>query len=156
MSSRGGIAPLVLALALLAGCSGDDAEPDTSDTAAPTTEAADDTTDTTLPPSAIVDVSVPPGSDADAVGAREDVTDEVCEAGDDGWVASGNVTNPTDDVADYRIYVSLVGDGGDTAALVESGATSVAAGESSAWSVTITEVGDGPFDCVLRVERSAP
>lgn len=102
---------------------------------------------------ATIDTSIDPGSADDGyVGAVADVTDLACEQQDGGWQASGLVTNPTDGAVDYRIYVSFVGEDGETRGLIQVDVADVAAGAEEPWE---TDMGleDEDLRCLLRVER---
>jgi hypothetical protein len=152
---------VALALALgVTACSSDDppgAGDRTTTTAKDTTTtSADGGSTTTAPGDALVNVEVDPGlSEDDFVGARQDVTVDKCEHGDDGWVASGEVTNSSGSDASYRIYVALnVEDSTVTKALVQVNA-SVTDGDTAPWEVTIPLDEPDGLTCILRVERVA-
>jgi hypothetical protein len=109
---------------------------------------------TTTPVEAVIDVSNQPGT-GEFAGAREDVTDVTCEAADGNWRTAGKVTNPTDDPASYRIYVSYIDAAGETLALVESDVDAVEPAATLEWSTDFASTASG-LECVLRVERSEP
>jgi hypothetical protein len=137
------MATAVAAVSLLAlsACSSTDEE------VSPSTTAAEDFN---------VDVSVLPGTDTSAEGARADVTDDVCENRDGTWVASGTVTNSADGPRTYRIYSGFVDSSGDTRAVVEAGVSDLQPGESRQWESVAPLGGLDDVRCVLRVERVAP
>lgn len=101
--------------------------------------------------STYVDITDQQGALEDFVGALEDATVEKCEAGGDGWLSEGTVTNPTDDTLSYRIYVAF-NENRDTRGLTQVDLANVAAGETVPWSVEAPIGGDN-LTCVLRVER---
>lgn len=138
-----GIAVGVAAVSLLAlsACSS------TDDEASPTTTEAEDFN---------IDVSVLPGTDTGAEGARSDVTDDACEDRDGTWVASGTVTNSTDGPRSYRIYTGFVDASGETRAVVEAGVGDLQPGESQQWESSAPLGGLNDVRCVLRVERVVP
>lgn len=141
MTFRTAALPVALAAVLLTvGCTGAEPEP------TPTPSA------TTAPPT-VTDIQDAPGSGGEFTGAVADTTVE-CAAGDDGWAASGTVTNPTDGVADYRIYVSFLDAAGGTRGVVQVDVDGVAAGASQDWQTTAA-LPDEELSCVLRVERYA-
>lgn len=134
---------------LLAGCTG---TPD----AAPSTDAPSVGT-TTLPPQPeqYVNFEVHPGSAEDGfVGAKDDVEVSTCEEKDGSWAFGGTVTNPTDAVQSYRIYVTVKDAANATKALVQVNANDVEAGTSTEWSGTAPVTGD--LTCSTRVERFTP
>jgi hypothetical protein len=142
-----------------AACSGGDSDagPETTEgpEATTTTEAADSTT-STIDPTGAVNVQIQPGlADDGFVGARQDVTVDRCERVDDGWVASGEVTNSSGEDSDYRIYVALnVDDTSTTRGLVQVDAA-VADGETQPWEVVVPVDEIWGLSCILRVERVA-
>ena len=101
-----------------------------------------------------VSVTDQQGSVDGFVGASEDAQVSVCEAGDDGWFASGEVTNPTDEAQSYRIYVAF-NKNTDTLGLVQVDAAEVAPGATATWEATAPLSGDN-LQCILRVERFTP
>ena len=133
------IAALVLALSLLAVACSDDDDAGTEETAGPTS------TDE------IVDIQDQPG-DEDATGARDDVGQLTCEADGDGWRAAAQVTNSTDTVASYRIFVSFLDAEDETLGVTQVDVDGLEPGESEDWEGSLAVAGDD-LDCVLRVER---
>ena len=101
-------------------------------------------------------VNVQPGLAKDGfVGARQDVSVDRCERVDDGWMASGEVTNSSGTDADYRIYVALnVDNTSTTRGLVEVDAA-VADGKTEPWEVVVPLDEIWGLSCILRVERVA-
>lgn len=158
------LASVLCAFALVgAACSsGDDgaekSDRTTSTTESTTTTAADGSAVTTAgaPGDDIIDVVVQPGeSDDGFVGARQDVTLDRCEKVDDGWIASGEVTNTSGSDASYRIYLALnITDSSITRALVQVDAA-VADGDTQPWEVTVPRSEIWGLECILRVERVA-
>ena len=140
------VALAAAALMVLAGCTGqsDDAKPNPSDSPSPSAS------ETTQP--GITDITDTPGSGEGLVGALADSTVSTCALADGAWNVVGSVKNPTEDTADYRIYVSLLSAAGDTRALQQVDVDGVDAGDSADWSTTIPVADDG-LSCVLRVER---
>ena len=109
---------------------------------------------TPAPPStAFVEVVEQPGLAEDGfVGARNDVEITSCESDGSDWSAAGDVTNPTEVGADYRIYVAFnEADSATTRGLVEVG-VGVGPGESEPWEVS-APIADADLECILRVER---
>lgn len=145
---------LVLTATSCSGSSGDAAS------TASTTTTESPSTSTTVPvaPTSndVVDVVVQPGeSDDGFVGARQDVTLDRCEKVDDGWIASGEVTNTSGSDASYRIYLALnITDSSITRALVQVDAA-VADGDTQPWEVTVPRSEIWGLECILRVERVA-
>lgn len=105
-------------------------------------------------PTDVVEITDQPGSVDGYVGARDDVVIDRCERNGDAWGVEGTVTNPTSDLQDYRIYVSLL-DGDDTVGLVQVDLVGVEGGGERTWSQEIEISGDD-LACVLRVERFTP
>lgn len=101
-----------------------------------------------------VDVADPQGAIDGFVGASEDAEVTRCEAGGQGWISEGTVTNPADEAQSYRIYVAF-NKNRDTKGLVQVDLESVAAGKSADWKAE-APVDAEKLDCVLRVERFAP
>jgi hypothetical protein len=98
--------------------------------------------------------TTPPGTAGDGFeGARDDVTQLRCERQGDVWVATGQVTNPTDSDRGYRIYVSYLAPDNDTLGLSETGVDRLVAGASTDWQGSVTLSGAESVRCVLRVER---
>jgi hypothetical protein len=108
----------------------------------------------TTDPTGVVAVDIQPGTAEDGfVGARQDVTVDRCERVDDGWVASGSVTNSSGADADYRIYVAMnVENTSTTRGLVQVDA-SVADGATEPWEVVVPLDEIWGLSCILRVER---
>jgi hypothetical protein len=125
----------------MAACSSGDED------ASPTTTVAEDFN---------VDVSVLPGTDTAAEGARADVTDDTCENRDGTWVASGTVTNSADGPRSYRIYAGFVDPSGETRAVVEAAVSDLQPGDSQQWESSAPLGGVDDVRCVLRVERVLP
>jgi hypothetical protein len=147
-------------MAVLGGaCSGGGSAAGPTTTAAPgktTTSTSADSTTSTSDPTGAVDVQIQPGlADDEFVGARQDVSVDRCERVDDGWIASGEVTNGSGADADYRIYVAMnVDDTSTTRGLVQVDA-SVADGETKPWEVVVPLDEIWGLSCILRVERVA-
>jgi hypothetical protein len=99
------------------------------------------------------EVTVQPGTDPLAEGARADVDGLVCEEASGAWVASGTVANTTPSRRDYRIYVSFVDATGGTRAVRQADAADVEPDEQRRWQTVASLDGVGPIRCVLRVER---
>jgi hypothetical protein len=120
---------------------------------------ADETDPGTPPPatsgSAVVDITTPPGAAGEYEGGRSDVTRVNCERQGDVWVATGQVTNPTDTDRGYRIYVSYLAPDNDTLGLTETGIDRLVAGASTDWQASVTLPGAESVNCLLRVERFA-
>ncbi len=132
-------AALLLALALLTAACSDDDDGGSDDTSGPTS------TDE------IVDIQDQPG-DEEATGARDDVGQLACEADGDGWRAAAQVTNSTDGVASYRIFVSFLDADDETLGVTQVDVEGLDPGESKDWEGSLAVSGDD-LDCVLRVER---
>jgi hypothetical protein len=125
------------------GCSSGDTDEEVS----PSTTAAEEFT---------TDVSVLPGTDPTAEGARTDITDEACQGADGTWVTSGTVTNSADGPRSYRIYTGFVDSSGETRAVVETDVNDLQPGEARPWEGSAALGGLDDVRCVLRVERVAP
>lgn len=143
-ASRGmAVAGLAVALGLiLAGCTDAAPEPTPTPTA---TEAAE---------AGVTDIVDTPGSGEGLAGALADAEVTQCELVDDHWEVAGTVTNSSEGAASYRIYVSLLNEGGDTRSLTQVNVDPTDPGASADWSATV-DVQDETLDCVLRVERYA-
>nr|WP_201469815.1 hypothetical protein [Microbacterium hydrocarbonoxydans] len=143
-AGRGTVAAgIAVALVMfLAGCT--DAAPEPTPTPTATEQAEAGVTD-------IVDT---PGSGEGLVGALADAEVKKCERVDDQWEISGTVTNSSEAAASYRIYVSLLTEGGDTRSLTQVNVDPTDPGASADWATTVA-VQDETLDCVLRVERYA-
>jgi hypothetical protein len=139
-------AAVAVALAVTAGAAGCSSPGDSGEESLPTASAEE----------LNVDVSVLPGTDTAAEGARTDVTDEACEDRNGTWVTSGKVTNSSDGRRSYRIYTGFVDSTGETRAVVETGVKDLKAGESRRWEDSAPLGGLDGVRCVLRVERVAP
>lgn len=136
------VAGIALALGLvLSGCTGDAApKPTPSPTASEQAEAG------------ITDIVDAPGSGEGLVGALSDVEVTKCELAGEQWDVAGTVTNSSDAAASYRIYVSLLTEGGDTRSLTQVNVDPIDAAASADWETSVA-VQDETLDCVLRVER---
>jgi len=95
-----------------------------------------------------------PGSQEGYVGALEDATVTSCERDGADWVAQGTVTNPIDEVQNYRLYVSALSDD-DTRGIVQVDVPDVDGGATAEWKASFP-LDDEKLECVLRVERFAP
>ena len=139
-------ATALTALALvLTGCtSSDDAKPK------PTPSATETESAETSP--GITEITDPPGSGENLVGALSDSSVTTCELQDGAWNVVGSVTNPTDGPVDYRIYVSLLNPESDTRALKQVDVPDVESGGTADWQTSIALADEG-LTCVLRVER---
>lgn len=104
--------------------------------------------------SSFVQITDQQGSVEGFVGASDDAELDRCEAANDGWLAEGTVTNPTEVAQAYRIYVAF-NKNRDTQGLVQVDLESVAAGESASWKAEAPISGQ-KLQCILRVERFAP
>jgi hypothetical protein len=124
---------------VLASCSSDDVD--------------DDDVAVSVPPSAVVEVDVNPGTSEGFEGALEDVSDLVCEQRGEIWEAEGIVTNSSSSTASYRIYISLLDGDRFTRGLLQVDVDSLDADESTEWAgeIALTEP---DLDCILRVERT--
>lgn len=133
---------LLLSGMFLAGCTGQDPTPTPS-----ATQAAGG--------GSVRDVDVLPGTSDDGFeGAADEVTVTTCEAGDDGWDVAGEVTNPDDKAASYRIYVSFLSpDGTDTLGLLQVDVNDVAPEDTTTWDGALN-LDASKADCVLRVEKT--
>lgn len=135
-----------MTVALLAGCTGGTDDADPSPSSSPSASASPEESP------GITDVTDTPGSGEGLVGALADVEQNTCELAGEEWQVDGTVTNPTEEPADYRIYVSLLAAGGDTRALKQVDVDGVPGGESAPWTTAIPIAEEG-LNCVLRVER---
>lgn len=136
-------AGIAVALGLvLTGCTDSAPEPQPTPTATEQAEAG------------ITDIVDTPGSGEGLAGALADAEVKKCELVDDHWEVSGTVTNSSEGAASYRIYVSLLTEGGDTRSLTQVNVDPTDPGASADWATTVA-VEDETLDCVLRVERYA-
>lgn len=158
---RRAAATAMAAVLVLGACSGDDSSSDAPNT---TIESADNepaegveteetTPTTTLAPSTVISVAVQPGVSEGFDGARADIGALTCELEDGRWAVSGDVTNPLDVPASYRIYTSFLDGNRTTLGLLEVNADEVAPGETREWSGTL-DLAAPDLECVLRVERT--
>jgi hypothetical protein len=115
-------------------------------------EPAPTPTETQAPESGITDITDAPGSGEGLVGALADTTVDTCELGDGEWNVDGTVTNSSDASASYRIYVSLLNEGGETRSLTQVDVPAIDAGAETEWSTTVA-LDEEDLSCVLRVER---
>lgn len=127
---------------ILAGCTDSAPEPTPTPTASEQAEAG------------VTDIVDTPGSGEGLAGALADAEVKQCELVDDHWEVSGTVTNSSEGAASYRIYVSLLTEGGDTRSLTQVNVDPTDPGASADWATTVA-VQDESLDCVLRVERYA-
>lgn len=134
---------VLLGVAGLSACTGEQ-KPDPTPT--PTATAQTDVS--------ITDISDAPGSGEGLVGALADTTVETCELGDGVWDVAGTVTNSSDAPASYRIYVSLLAEGGETRSLTQVDVEPLDAGAETEWETTV-DLDEKDLSCVLRVERYA-
>jgi len=130
---------------------GENAVPSSLDTG---TGLTTDGAATSVPREPVLDVRIPPGTGSGFVGARADVSLMECEGSEGRWGAAGSVTNPTNDTADYRIYVAFLDSSGATAGLTQVDVESVRAGATTDWSGYVSLQASG-LRCVVRVERTA-
>lgn len=103
--------------------------------------------------SGFVEITDQQGSIEEFEGAVDDASVDRCEATDTGWIGEGTITNPTDEMQSYRIYVAF-NKNRDTKGLVQID-LDVAPGEQDDWRAEAPINGDD-LNCVLRVERFAP
>lgn len=137
------VAGITVALGLvLAGCTDSKPEPKPTPTASEQAEAG------------VTDITDTPGSGEGLEGALSDAEVKTCELAGDHWEVAGSVTNSSAAAASYRIYVSLLTEGGDTRSLTQVDVEPIDAGASADWETTVA-VEDEALDCVLRVERYA-
>jgi len=93
-----------------------------------------------------------PGSLRHLEGARTDVHDTSCAAGNGAWRAAGRVTNTTKVAVRYRIYVSFL-HGHETVGISEADPDPVAPAATERWRATLPVETPG-LRCILRVERA--
>ncbi|WP_222119179.1 hypothetical protein [Microbacterium sp. 1.5R] len=136
-------AGIAVALGLvLAGCTDSAPEPTPTPTASEEAQAG------------VTDIVDTPGSGEGLEGALADAEVKTCELAGDHWEVAGTVTNSSAAAASYRIYVSLLTEGGDTRSLTQVNVEPIDAGASADWETSVA-VQDETLDCVLRVERYA-
>jgi hypothetical protein len=137
------VAGIAVALGLvLTGCTDSAPEPTPTPTASDEAQAG------------VTDITDTPGSGEGLEGALADAEVKTCELSGDHWEVAGTVTNSSAGAASYRIYVSLLTEGGDTRSLSQVDVDPIDAGASADWNATV-DVQDETLDCVLRVERYA-
>ncbi len=139
---RAGLALVVLLAVVAVGC-GDDGGEEAGE--------GDRAGETAEEPQARVAIEDQPG-DVEATGALRDVSGLVCEAEGSEWVATGQVTNPTDAAATYRIFISFLDADRDTVGVVQTTVDDVPSGEPVDWSARL-DLSSDDLECVLRVER---
>lgn len=157
------MAAAALALALVAGCSSDDGDDEaasTPDTAEVTTgdageDGGPDTSEggPTKKPT-VNDVRDSQGSVEGYEGAMEDATVEKCTTEEGQLQVGGTVTNPLEDVRQYRIYVSAM-EGTETRGVVQVDVEPVEPQATAFWSASLA-ISDPGLSCLLRVERFEP
>lgn len=144
-TTRTGLVAAGIAVALglvLTGCTDSAPEPKPTPT---TTEQAE---------AGVTDIVDTPGSGEGLAGALADAEVKKCELVDDHWEVSGTVTNSSEGAASYRIYVSLLTEGGDTRSLTQVNVDAIDGGAETEWSTTVA-LDEKDLTCVLRVERYA-
>lgn len=152
------IAPATLVLALAAGCGGaHQSASGHSTTTKPgghISKASPEPAGKTIPipTSGNYKVSTPPGASKGYVGAAQDVKVSTCVSNKSTTLFNGTVTNPTDAVQSYRIYVAVTLKGA-TVGIDEVDVNTVAARTTNKWSGGLATGADGAT-CVLRVERT--
>jgi hypothetical protein len=144
------LAVVPLLLLVLGACSDDDGGGGDQSSA----EEGDDATATTGGGQTVMSIDVAPGTSASFVGARADVSELECERDDEGWQVGGTVTNPTDESASYRIYVSFLNAQNETRGLLQVDVDDVGGGDAERWEGRL-DLEDEGLQCQLRVERSA-
>lgn len=137
---------VVVFAALATGCGGSGSDSGSADSPTTTLEAITTKNDYTVAPGTAID---------GYVGARSDSTNPTCARSGDKWTATGTVKNSTTARADYRIYVSFVGEGNRAHAVVQTNVVGLPAGQSKEWTAAADIPRDG-VSCVLRVERTTP
>ncbi|MGL4339713.1 MAG: hypothetical protein ACRCSP_04725 [Rhodoglobus sp.] len=103
-------------------------------------------------PPAVTEIIDTPGSGEGLVGALADSVVNSCALSEGAWKVDGKVTNPTEAPVNYRIYVSLLAESGETRGLQQVNVDAVDAAASSDWSTTLA-LAEEKLSCVLRVER---
>lgn len=158
----------------LAGCSGGEDEPSpdqqTGEAAPsdPPTDTDEQTGDPTASPSPdSEDETDTPTEEAepeperdplvqleDQEGAREDLTDFVCEPNDGSWGAAGTLTNPTDADLTYVVNVGVIEDEGGSSLVRRNIIADVAAGEEvEIEDLELVSTDRDDVRCVVRVNR---
>ena len=140
------IAAAVLAVGVgvagLTGCTQDQPKPKPKPTA----------TETGQPDAGITDIVDAPGTGEGLVGALADTETSTCKLVEGKWDVAGTVTNSSDAPASYRIYVSLLNEGGETRSLTQVNVDPIDPGAETEWS-TAVPLEEKDLSCVLRVER---
>jgi hypothetical protein len=140
-----------VALVVPAACSDDD---DNSGDDADVTTTTTTTTEPTTSPPVVQDVTDSPRTE-DYEGARDDVTDLVCEQDGTVWRVAGTVTNSTGATADYRIFTAFLDDTGETIGLLQTDLAALEPGEARPFDDELALEAD-ELTCGLRVERTVP
>lgn len=109
-------------------------------------------TETGQPDAGITDIVDAPGTGEGLVGALADTETSTCKLVEGKWDVAGTVTNSSDAPASYRIYVSLLNEGGDTRSLTQVNVDPIDPGAETEWS-TAVPLEEKNLSCVLRVER---
>lgn len=160
------IGALALTAALLGGCSSDsddnaddDATPAEVDATSGTGDGggggdggSSDSAPTKKP--TVNDIRDSQGSVDGYEGALEDATVEVCAVEEGVMKMGGTVTNPLEDVRQYRIYISAM-EGTETRGVAQVDVEPVEPGATAFWETSLA-IADPGLDCLLRVERFAP
>ena len=124
---------------LLVGCSDDDA-------------AGPATTQSTAKGDLVTATSNPPRTTG-FTAAREDVQRLTCTRDGATWKVNGTVRNPTQTVADYRIYTMFLDDDNELRGLLQSDVPDVAVAGTKEWTGEL-ELDGADLTCGVRVERT--
>lgn len=138
-----GMGAVVATLLVSSGCTG----PGKS---AATSSAKSTTTSTKAAP--VIKTSNAPRT-SNYVGAREDVTGLSCTQDGKLWKVAAKVVNPTNAVADYRIFTAFLDQANVTRGLLQTDVKGLAPQETRPWSGDLELAASG-LHCVLRVERT--
>lgn len=133
-------AALVAMLAVLTACSGSKSK------------SASKSTTSTTKALVVTKVSDAPRT-SNYIGARKDVTDLTCTQNGNTWKVAGNVTNPTNAPADYRIFTSFLDKANVTRGLLQTDVKGLAPKQTQPWSGDLQLSATG-LHCGLRVERT--
>ena len=115
-------------------------------------KSASSTTSSTTKPTTVIKTSNAPRT-SNYVGARQDVTGLSCTRDGKTWKVAAKVNNPTNAVADYRIFTAFLDNGGATRGLLQTDVKGLAPQETRSWRGELDLVAPD-LRCVLRVERT--
>jgi hypothetical protein len=115
-------------------------------------KSSSSTSSSTTKPTTVIKISNAPRT-SNYVGARKDVTNLSCAQDGHLWKVAGKIINPTNAVADYRIFTAFLDQANATRGLLQTDVKGLAPQVQRSWSGQLELTGTG-LRCVLRVERT--